>query len=310
MPQARCRLWLPAIVVPCSISSLVCSAPTSRLSYVLTMVGTQYQYGQTSVQYTITKRFTETENVGQLSGSLVAAAWASMGALRIPKPDGTATAGPPVTMLLVSAVLLEVAGRLAIRMQPAGKSKDDVPDSRSEVQSASSTRVKSSELDGRGASLAKASQQLRQTQDSDIEQQTDWGLNSHASHSSKQDKPLSVQGFDSVMQGLAQLLEGFTLIARSGYLCHVCLHFVLHYIVSTSFYFARTLVVATAGGSASQMVATFALMNSLSAGAVAVLQLTATVRPSSAAITSFLIKAITRLNNEAQQSSVPARKYL
>ena len=57
----------------------------------------------------------------------------------------------------------------------------------------------------------------------------------------------------------------------------MCLHFVLHYIVSTFFYFEKTLVVATAGGSASQMVATFAVMNSLSAGAVAVLQLTATV---------------------------------
>lgn len=82
----------------------------------------------------------------------------------------------------------------------------------------------------------------------------------------------------SVHQGLAQLLRGFTLIAKSGYLCHVCLHFVLHYIVSTFFYFEKTMVVATAGGSASQMVATFALMNSLSAGAVAILQLTATVR--------------------------------
>jgi len=82
----------------------------------------------------------------------------------------------------------------------------------------------------------------------------------------------------ALRQGLAQLLEGFRLIARSGYLCHVCLHFVLHYIVSTFFYFEKTLVVAGGGGTASQRVATFATLNSMSAGAVALIQLTATVR--------------------------------
>ncbi len=82
----------------------------------------------------------------------------------------------------------------------------------------------------------------------------------------------------AVRRGMAQLLEGFRLIARSGYLCHVCLHFVLHYIVSTFFYFEKTLVVAGGGGTASQRVATFATLNSLSAGAVALIQLTATVR--------------------------------
>ncbi len=82
----------------------------------------------------------------------------------------------------------------------------------------------------------------------------------------------------AVRRGLAQLLEGFRLIARSGYLCHVCLHFVLHYIVSTFFYFEKTLVVAGGGGTASQRVATFATLNSMSAGAVALIQLAATVR--------------------------------
>ena len=80
-----------------------------------------------------------------------------------------------------------------------------------------------------------------------------------------------------VRRGLRQLLEGFRLISRSGYLCHVCLHFVLHYIVSTFFYFEKTLVVASGGGTASQRVATFATINSMSAGAVALIQLTATV---------------------------------
>ena len=82
----------------------------------------------------------------------------------------------------------------------------------------------------------------------------------------------------AVKRGLSQLLEGFRLIAKSGYLCHVCLHFVLHYIVSTFFYFERTLVVAGGGGSASQRVATFATINSMSAGAVVLIQLTATVQ--------------------------------
>ena len=82
----------------------------------------------------------------------------------------------------------------------------------------------------------------------------------------------------AVRRGLTQLLEGFRLIVKSGYLCHVCLHFVLHYIVSTFFYFEKTLVVAGNGGSASQRVATFATLNSMSAGAVALIQLTATVR--------------------------------
>ena len=78
-------------------------------------------------------------------------------------------------------------------------------------------------------------------------------------------------------QGLSQLFEGFRLIAKSGYLCHVCLHFVMHYLISTFFYFEKTLVVASSGGSASQRVATFATINSMSAGAVALIQLTATV---------------------------------
>ena len=82
-------------------------------------------------------------------------------------------------------------------------------------------------------------------------------------------------------QGLTQLFEGFRLIAKSSYLCHVCLHFVLHYLVSTLFYFEKTLVVASGGGSASQRVTTFATINSMSAGAVALIQLTATVQRAS-----------------------------
>lgn len=90
---------------------------------------------------------------------------------------------------------------------------------------------------------------------------------------------LGYVGWDltAVKQGLWQAIEGVRLIARSGYLCHVCMHFVLHYVVSTFFYFEKTLVVARSGGSASQRVATFANINSMSAGAVALIQLTATV---------------------------------
>ena len=81
----------------------------------------------------------------------------------------------------------------------------------------------------------------------------------------------------ALKRGLSQSVEGVRLIAKSGYLCHVCLHFILHYIVSTFFYFEKTLVVASGGGNASQRVATFATLNSMSAGAVALIQLTATV---------------------------------
>lgn len=102
-------------------------------------------------------------------------------------------------------------------------------------------------------------------------------LSGHDTQSRISNKGQSMHSMQSLCQGLTELLKGFTMIARSGYLRHVCLHFVLHYIVSTFFYLQKTRVVAAAGGSASQVVASFALMNSLSAAAVAVLQLTATV---------------------------------
>ena len=129
---------------------------------------------------------------------------------------------------------------------------------------------------GPQGSLRQPQASTRQSQGS--EDKSQGSLRQSQGSEEKSQGSASSCSIQSVQQGLAQLLRGFTLIAKSGYLCHVCLHFVLHYIVSTFFYFEKTMVVATAGGSASQMVATFALMNSLSAGAVAILQLTATVR--------------------------------
>lgn len=214
---------------------------------------------------------------GQLGGSLLAAAWAYVDVF-LPHPHPQ---GPPLATLLVSAALLEAAGRLAAKLQTASKHAASVADHQTpEAQHAAAPWQQQSHEEGSelGHSSDKLSQQslttgLTQPSNPANEGKLRSQNNEPGLHPSS-GKGWSVQ---SIQQSLAQLLRGFTLIARSGYLCHVCLHFVLHYVVSTFFYFEKTLVVATAGGSASQMVATFALMNSLSAGAVAVLQLTATV---------------------------------
>lgn len=198
---------------------------------------------------------------GQLAGSITAAAWASLPA---PTPAAHPPTGPPFAMLLLAATLLEVAGRLAAAMQS------------SESLSDLSVHYKKHKNDV-GSYTAQSRQAVSSHE----------GCHSHSHSHSKlsehdtqltHELPKSTQGSSrGPSQGLSQLFEGFRLIAKSSYLCHVCLHFVLHYLVSTFFYFEKTLVVASGGGSASQRVATFATINSMSAGAVALIQLTATV---------------------------------
>ena len=163
-------------------------------------------------------------------------------------------------MLLLAATLLEVAGRLAAAMQS------------SESLSDLDVHHKKLEYDV-GSHLAHSRQAVSSYKGGPNHSK----LTEHDTHITHE-LPKSTQGSSrGPSQGLSQLFEGFRLIATSSYLCHVCLHFVLHYLVSTFFYFEKTLVVASGGGSASQRVATFATINSMSAGAVALIQLTATV---------------------------------
>ncbi|KAA6417728.1 MAG: hypothetical protein FRX49_12314 [Trebouxia sp. A1-2] len=198
--------------------------------------------------------------IGQLAGSLIAAAWASIPSFSLAGGPSSHPDGPPLAPLLLSAVLLETAGRMAASIQPTHTSEDLSKKIEPEDDYAISRRSYSTPLPSQSQSDS-----LRPTSAARVP--------SKGTHGSM----WVTWDLSAVRRGLAQLLEGFRLIARSGYLCHVCLHFVLHYIVSTFFYFEKTLVVAGGGGSASQRVATFATLNSMSAGAVALIQLTATV---------------------------------
>ena len=165
-------------------------------------------------------------------------------------------------MLLVAAALLEVAGRLASAMQCSEtlldldahhKKLEDIVGS----HPAHSKRAVSNAVHKGGHSSSK--------------------LNRHDPQLTLEPLQKPRGSPTGAWQGLGQLFQGFRLIAKSSYLFHVCLHFVLHYLVSTFFYFEKTLVVASGSGSASQRVATFATINSMSAGAVAIIQFTATV---------------------------------
>ena len=165
-------------------------------------------------------------------------------------------------MLLLAAALLEVAGRLAAAMQCSETLLDLAAhhkrlEHNTGSQPAHNKQALSAVVDNASHSHSK--------------------LSHHAPQLSPEPPQRPRGSFSGARQGLSQLFEGFRLIAKSSYLCHVCLHFVLHYLVSTLFYFEKTLVVASGGGSASQRVATFATINSMSAGAVALIQLTATV---------------------------------
>ncbi|KAL3148605.1 hypothetical protein ABBQ38_014033 [Trebouxia sp. C0009 RCD-2024] len=195
--------------------------------------------------------------LGQLAGSITAAAWASLPAPTPASWPSHTPAGPPFAMLLLAAALLEAAGRLGASMQC------------SQTLSDLTTRHKKSEPD----KPTQSDQAVSTTGQSSSHRRRETQLTERSSAHGP-----GVGSLRGAWQGGGQLVEGFWLIAKSGYLCHVCLHFVLHYLVSTFFYFEKTLVVASGGGSASQRVATFATINSMSAGAVALIQLTATGR--------------------------------
>lgn len=199
--------------------------------------------------------------IGQLAGSLTAAAWASIPSFSLAGDPSSHPDGPPLAPLMLSAVLLETAGRMAASMQPTRTFEDLSKKTEADNQYARTTSRQSNLTPVPSQSQSDLSRPPSATR-----------VPSRVTHGSM----WITWDLSAVRRGLAQLLEGFRLIARSGYLCHVCLHFVLHYIVSTFFYFEKTLVVAGGGGTASQRVATFASLNSMSAGAVALIQLTAT----------------------------------
>ena len=203
---------------------------------------------------------------GQLAGSVTAATWASLPALTPRRDPHRPPPGPPLAMLLVSAMLLEAAGRMSTVMQCS----DSLPklaahqkQHEDELQDLQNVPVLTRQaVSSKGHDQSQSQIKFTQRHGKDITTSMSDGHNMSSS---------------AARHGLNQLFEGFRLISKSGYLCYVCLHFVLHYLVSTFFYFEKTLVVASSGGSASQRVATFATINSMSAGPVALIQLTATV---------------------------------
>ena len=170
-------------------------------------------------------------------------------------------------MLLVSATLLEAAGRLAATMQCSDSLSNEA------------VHHKKSEPDMHESDHAHAQRRHASSSVGHSHAQSHSKPSQHSTKAARDGSRGTWGACDlsGARQGLSQLFEGFWLIAKSGYLCHVCLHFVMHYLVSTFFYFEKTLVVANSCGSASQRVATFATINSMSAAAVAFIQLTATV---------------------------------
>ncbi len=70
----------------------------------------------------------------------------------------------------------------------------------------------------------------------------------------------------------ARLLDSFRLIAASPYLRHLCAFLTLNYVVSSFFYFERSLVVAAAAQDAVGRMRLFAGINSASGAVIAVVQ--------------------------------------
>ena len=70
----------------------------------------------------------------------------------------------------------------------------------------------------------------------------------------------------------AHFLDSFRLIAASPYLRHLCAFLTLNYVVSSFFYFERSLVVAAAARDAVGRTRMFAAINSASGAVIAVVQ--------------------------------------
>ena len=70
----------------------------------------------------------------------------------------------------------------------------------------------------------------------------------------------------------ARFLDSFRLIAASPYLRHLCAFLTLNYVVSSFFYFERSLVVAAAARDAVGRTRMFAAINSASGAVIAVVQ--------------------------------------
>ena len=70
----------------------------------------------------------------------------------------------------------------------------------------------------------------------------------------------------------ARLLDSFRLIASSPYMRHLCAFLTLNYVVSSFFYFERSMVVAAAARDAVGRTRLFAAINSASGAVIAVVQ--------------------------------------
>lgn len=79
-----------------------------------------------------------------------------------------------------------------------------------------------------------------------------------------------------VRSGWLRFSDAFRLIAASPYLLHVCAFLVLNYIVSSFFYFEKSLVVASGVAGSAARAELFATINGISALMIALVQVSMT----------------------------------
>ncbi|GAB4816937.1 hypothetical protein N2152v2_003983 [Parachlorella kessleri] len=207
--------------------------------------------------------------LGQLVGSLVAASLAKAPLLR-PTPGS-----PSLLPLLLSAALLATAGQCAVRFRVGSSHLPSARAAAGPTGGLAAAAPASSRSQARGGSAGPGSS-WRANPDTVLV-----SIDGEASPT----KPLAGRlssGKGGAARGvlwrtaLGSSVEGFNLIMRSAYLRHLCLFLVLNYIVSSFFYFEKSLVVATAVQDAASRTAWFAAINSASAFCILGLQLLAT----------------------------------
>jgi len=155
------------------------------------------------------------------------------------------TAGASMLPLVVSSLLLEVAGRLMLQVKPPSPS---LPSSSLDALLPMRISVSNSSLTG----------------------------NDNVSNRSNKTGVVEVLR-SSIHTTWLQTKRGFFLIQTSQYLIYICVYLILNYIISSSFYFQKALVAHQLHGSANR-VAFYANINSASAAIILVLQLFATGR--------------------------------
>lgn len=177
---------------------------------------------------------------GATAGQLVGSILATYLVAKSPKIfNNCSTAGASMLPLIISSLLLEIAGRLMLQV----KAPSSLP---------------SSSLDALLLPM-KASMS-----------------NSSLTGSSCRSNKTEVLR-TSIHTTWLQTKRGLFLIKSSQYLIYICVYLILNYIISSSFYFQKALVAHQLHGSANR-VAFYANINSASAAIILVLQLFATGR--------------------------------